>query len=52
MHGIDPRKKIENIFWYKTPLLLIKTSGQSNFKQFSAYSLEQSFYYFWRSTMH
>ena len=26
-------KKPENIFWRKTPLLLIKASGQSNFKQ-------------------
>ena len=35
--GIDLIKKTENIFCYKTPLLLIKTSGQSNFKQFNTY---------------
>ena len=27
----------EKTFWCKTPSLLIKTSGQSNFKQFNTY---------------
>ena len=35
--GLAREQKTENIFWPKTPLLLIKSSGQSNFKHLALF---------------
>ena len=54
LHGLyysytymGPEKKTtENLFSCKTPLLSIKISGQSNYKQFFTYSLEHQEYFY------